>query len=152
QQIPPRTAPLLSPIIPKPDQHICSCLVIKRNNSVCAMLPLPKSGEFRLTYTHSIHKRPVEEYYRAENGKLHLYLLRYDTTSTGMPFDAEEGFEIQNGMFVLHMDRWFSEIVLWISPIPGHGVIIEGRSFLFTDWAPPEEALSLSVTVCNSQR
>ncbi|NLJ08814.1 MAG: DUF1850 domain-containing protein [Treponema sp.] len=120
-------------------------LYISQNSQPLAVLALPATGEFIITYVHSIHKRPVYEYYRAEQGKLHLYELWYDTTSTGMPSDAEGAFRLENGFFILTLDRLFQTLPLFVSPIPGHGVIIEGRLYLFTEWVAAESALELSV-------
>ncbi|WP_369695316.1 DUF1850 domain-containing protein [Gracilinema caldarium] len=124
-----------------------TALCVSQAGKTLAELILPENGEFILTYTHSIHKRPVYEYYRAESGMLHLYELRYDTTSTGMPSDSEGGFRIENGFFVLTMNRWFIMLPIFISPIPGHGVIINERLYPFTTWAQEETAIELS---CNS--
>ncbi|MCA1949610.1 MAG: DUF1850 domain-containing protein [Treponema sp.] len=121
-----------------------TALCISQAGKILAELILPENGEFILTYTHSIHKRPVYEYYRAESGMLHLYELRYDTTSTGMPSESEGGFRIENSFFVLAMDRWFKMLPIFISPIPGHGVIINEHLYPFITWAQEETAIELS--------
>lgn len=120
-------------------------LCISQTGQTLAELPLPENKEFILTYIHSIHKRPVYEYYRAESGMLHLFELRYDTTSTGMPSDSEEGFRIEDGFFVLAMNRWFKNLAIFVSPIPGHGVIISGHLYPFTTWALEETAIELTI-------
>ena len=121
-------------------------LCLKQLGHTVAELPLPLQGHFVITYVHSIHKRPVYEYYQVYNGVMQLYELRYDTTSTGMPSDTEGGgFRIENGLFVLTMDRQFLSLPLFVSPIPGHGVIIDGHLYLFTEWVKAETALELSV-------
>jgi len=127
------------------ENNVVYTLCITQGGHRVAELALPSQGEFILTYVHSIHKRPVYEYYRADKGMLHLYELRYDTTSTGMPSDGEEGFRLENGWFVLAMDRKFSKLPLFVSPIPGHGVIIKGHLYLFTEWVKEETTLELSV-------
>ncbi len=121
-------------------------LYIFQDGQPLATVALPATGEFILTYVHSIHKRPVYEYYRAEQGQLHLYELRYDTTSTGMPSDAEGAFRLEDGIFILTMDRWFRTLPLFVSPIPGHGVIIEGHAYPFTSWTQAETAIELAST------
>lgn len=120
-------------------------LCIKQSGHIIAEFSLPVQGDFVITYVHSIHKRPVYEYYRARNDLMQLYELRYDTTSTGMPSDMDGGFRIEEGLFVLTMDRQFKTLPLFVSPIPGHGVIIEGHLYLFTEWVKEETALELSV-------
>jgi hypothetical protein len=127
------------------EQYVAYKLRISQGGHPVAELSLPQSGEFILTYVHSIHKRPVYEYYRADQGQLVLYELRYDTTSTGMPFDAEGGFRLENGLFIVTMNRHFQSLPLFVSPVPGHGVIIDGHLYLFTEWVTEETALELTV-------
>lgn len=136
----------LNPVAAQEEKPVVYSLCIKQGEHTVAELPLPLQGNFIVTYVHSIHKRPVYEYYRANKGMLQLYELRYDTTSTGMPSDAEGGFRLEDGFFVLTMDRKFPALPLFVSPIPGHGVIIEGHLYLFTEWVREETALELSVT------
>ena len=134
------------------NKDLSEFLYVMRHDRVLAELSLPSDGEFIVTYVHSIHKRPVFEYYRAEKGQLHLYELRYDTSSTGMPSDSEGGYRLENGFFVLSMNRWFPVLPLFVSPIPGHGVIIRGHLYRFTEWAPEEELLELSVSGLEAPR
>ncbi|WP_041396106.1 DUF1850 domain-containing protein [Gracilinema caldarium] len=131
--------------MPAQEQPVTYKLCINQGGYPVAELPLPSSGEFILTYVHSIHKRPVYEYFRADQGLLVLYELRYDTTSTGMPFDAEGGFRMENGLFIVTMNRHFQTLPLFVSPVPGHGVIIDRHLYLFTEWVTEDTALELSV-------
>lgn len=82
----------------------------------------------------------------AEGGgaRLRLYELRYQSSGVGMPEDAELGYRLEDGFFVLAMDRSFETIPLRVSVVDGHGVRIEGRFWPFTKWAPKEGALVLS--------
>ena len=61
-----------------------------------------------------------------------------------MPEDAELGFRLEDGVFVLAMDRRFETIPLRVSILEGHGLEIGGVFTPFTTWAPREKSLILS--------
>ncbi len=107
-----------------------------------ACIPL-SDGKFVHSYIHSINKTRVDEFLKVEGNKFVLYELRYDSYGVGMPSGEEEGFRLENGRFVLSMHREFARIDVWISPVPGHGVVIDGELHPFTEWAPREELLTL---------
>lgn len=107
-----------------------------------ASLPLP-DGTFVHSYIHSINRTRVDEYLRVDGHQFVLYELQYDSYGVGMPSGAEDGFRLENGRFVLAMHREFSRIDVWISPVPGHGVVIGGELRPFTEWAPREQLLTL---------
>lgn len=103
----------------------------------------PEDGRFTLTYVHSIHLTRVDEVYRIRDGRLELQELRYDTYGVGMPSDEGESFRIENGRFILALHRSFPSIDLWVSHVPGHGIVTTGQELLFTDLVPPETRLRL---------
>ncbi len=104
---------------------------------------LLSDGIFVHSYIHSINKTRVDEFLRVDGNAFVLYELRYDSYGVGMPSGAEDGFRLENGRFVLAMHREFTRIDVWISPVPGHGVVIGGELHPFTEWAPREQLLTL---------
>jgi hypothetical protein len=118
-----------------------------------AEIRLPQ-GRFDHVFVHSFHLTPVVERFRVgrrvdeagAEGKavLRLYELRYQSSGVGMPSDAELGYRLEDGFFVLAMDRAFDAIPLRVSVVDGHGLRIEGSFTPFTKWAPKEGALILS--------
>ena len=76
-------------------------------------------------------------------GGFHLYELRYQSCGVGMPTEAEDGFRLENGEFVLSMQRRFEKIPVMVSILPGHGLMVEGVFYPFDAWAPPEDTLVL---------
>jgi hypothetical protein len=113
-----------------------------------AALELP-DGSFDHVFVHSFHLTPVRERFRvAADGKggavLRLYELRYQSSGVGMPEDAELGYRLEDGVFILKMDRSFASIPLRVSTVAGHGLEIGGLFRPFTEWAAPEKALVLS--------
>lgn len=103
-------------------------------------------GRFAHHYTHSIHLSPVDEFFVVKDGMLKLYELRYDTMSVGMPSDAELGFRLEGGRFVLTMDRKFERIPIRVASLPGHGIIAAGVLYPFSTWSRAEGQIVLSGT------
>jgi len=109
-----------------------------------AVLGLP-DGHFSHVFRHSFHLTPVEE--RMEvggDGMIRLYELRYESCGVGMPTEAEEGFRLEGGVFVLSMSRDFKSIPVMVSPLPGHGIVAGGVFHPFSDWVPAGQQLVLS--------
>ncbi|TFG79440.1 MAG: DUF1850 domain-containing protein, partial [Spirochaetales bacterium] len=104
-----------------------------------------EGGRFDYVFVHSIHLTLVEERFRVDDaGNLHLFELRYENSGVGMPADEEGGYRLEDGRFILLMDRTFERIPLFVSIVPGHGVSTGGKFYPFTDWAKPEDVLVLS--------
>jgi len=110
-----------------------------------AVIPLP-DGKFVHHFTHSIHLSAVDEFFEVHDEGLRLYELRYDTTSVGMPSDGELGYRLENGRFVLRMDRAFGKISIRVATLPGHGIIAAGVLRPFSDWMRPEGQVVISGT------
>ncbi|MBL8965681.1 MAG: DUF1850 domain-containing protein [Spirochaetaceae bacterium] len=117
--------------------------VLDRKGRELAEIDLP-GGRFSQRFLHSFHLTPVEEFFRIEaDGGIRLYELRYESCGVGMPTEAEGGYRLEDGVFVLAMDRSFKNIPLFVSIVPGHGLAAEGNFRPFTDWAAPEELVIL---------
>jgi hypothetical protein len=108
-----------------------------------ALIAIP-DGTFAHHYVHTINLSPVDEYFRIEGRRLRLYELRYDTNSVGMPSDAELGFRIEGGRYVLSMDRSFDRIPLRVSIRPEHGIVANGTYYPFSRWMRPMGPLVLT--------
>jgi hypothetical protein len=131
-----------------------SLVVSRPDGARLAVLSLPDAS-FDHVFVHSFHLTPVRERFRVEaEGQgaakgtgaavLRLYELRYQSSGVGMPEDAELGYKLADGVFILKMDRSFASIPLRVSIVEGHGLEIGGRFWPFAEWAAPEKALVLS--------
>ena len=124
-----------------------------------ATIALPH-GRFEHVFIHSFHLTPVEERFVLEReglfgARLRLYELRYQDLGTGMPEDAELGYSLDNGVFILSMDRHFKTIPIMVSILDGHGIVVDGAFRPFTDWVPKEGRIILDgryALVCRFRR
>ena len=113
-----------------------------------ASIVLP-NNQFDLVFIHSIHLTPVVERFtieKADNGDamMHLYELQYQSSGVGMPADAENGYRLENGVFILAMNRQFRKIPVMVSIVEGHGVVVEGQTYPFLSWTEIETPLILT--------
>lgn len=91
---------------------------------------LPDSA-FSLGYIHSIMLTPCEEYFRVgTNNRINLEKTIYQSYGVGLPFLPEEGeLNVEDGKFILEIDRNFEEINMVLSPIPKHWLKIGDRTY-----------------------
>ncbi|MCG0275593.1 MAG: DUF1850 domain-containing protein [Thermosediminibacteraceae bacterium] len=119
-------------------------IIYNEYKKTTTVLPV-KSGEFTLTFVHSIERTPVYELYRInDDSTVTLKETRFYSLGTGLPFNPSGTFKNVNGQFVVTQSRTLEKIPLWVSPLPGHAVIIDGRRINFTDIAESEDLLTIS--------
>lgn len=124
-------------------------VVSSKDGGVLAVLRLP-DGAFEHRFVHSFHLTPVEERFElvADGTEgaalLHLHELRYESSGVGMPEGEEGGYRLEDGKFILSMDRSFDRIPVFVSIVPGHGIAAGGIFHPFTEWARPMQLVVLT--------
>ena len=110
------------------------------------LLLLPDQS-FILGYTHSVLLTPAEEYFViGKDNKLLLQKTIYESFGVGLPYLQENDwdFEIDNGKFILYVNREFKEINMVISAIPNHWIGIGDDRFNLVDIiASPEDKIKI---------
>lgn len=61
------------------------------SNEIYFEAPLEADGVFSVSYTHSVNKTNVEEYYRLEDGRLYLFKARYRSFGAGVATELAPG-------------------------------------------------------------
>ncbi|MDI3481794.1 MAG: hypothetical protein PWQ97_1449 [Tepidanaerobacteraceae bacterium] len=109
------------------------------------LLPVP-DRKFTLSFIHSVQKTPVYEvYYIDDDNNLVLKETRYYSLGVGLPFTDENGhFSNENGEFrITGLNRKFPSISIMVSPIPGHVIIIDGKTYPLLSFTKPEESINI---------
>ncbi len=123
-------------------QDVPMLQIVKQEQIIYSTL-LP-DREFALAFIHSVEMTPVYEYYRIDSdGSLVLYETRYSSYGAGLPSEPGEGFQTENGQFVVKMTRKFGEISLRVSHINGHGILFKDKSIMFKEIASENELITL---------
>ena len=96
---------------------------------------LLKNKKFSLGYTHSVMKTEAEEIFVTDdNEKIKLIRTEYKSYGVGLPFLPEEGkMKVENGKFILDMEREFKNISMVISPIGKHYLKIDGKKYMLSE-------------------
>ena len=123
------------------------------SGKLVAYIPLRDARFFQIHYIHSIHKSPVVESFRIEDGQMILHRLEYREFAVGMPSEAEDGaqYEIKDGKMILYnLHRSFSHLDLRIAQVtPEHHLIVQGKSIPFTSVARPGSWIRIKVrSIC----
>ncbi|MFC0189660.1 DUF1850 domain-containing protein [Fictibacillus aquaticus] len=109
-----------------------------------------EDGEkFQIKYTHSIHKTPVIETYKASADLIIQQSIAYRNFGVGMPDNAGEGerFRKVDGMYVLdQMNREFPHLDLRTGKvIANHKLIVDGKERPFSSFAEPGSWLRIKL-------
>lgn len=110
-------------------------LVIQNNTTgVKTEFYLP-NDKFSLGYIHSVMKTPAEEFfYINKNNEIVLEKTIYESYGVGLPFLPDEGeLNVEDGKFILYMNRTYKEINMIISPIPKHWLQIGDTKYQLMD-------------------
>lgn len=103
---------------------------------------------FSLGYKHSVLKTPAEEFfYVRDNNTMLLHKTEYESYGVGLPFLADkDDFKIENGKFILLIQREFKKLNMIISPIPNHWLSIGDDKYYLNDiLKEPDSSISIYV-------
>lgn len=132
---------VLLPIFIEPE----SILLIEKQGKIILEKRLNEPF-FSLVFIHSVEQTKVEERFRVEtDGKLYLYECRYSSYGAGLSSDSGGGFVLENGEFVLKLDRKFERITLRVSHIDGHGIVFNDGPVWFKNIANVGDTLTIYV-------
>lgn len=130
-----------------------SYLLLREANSGRVMYhaALAEGEEFSVSYTHSVNKSEVEEYYQSRGGNIYLIRLVYAAFGAGMPTDAyAEGgttlsYDGEGRMVIAGYDRLLPRLVYNVGMVADHILHIGGESIHLTQIAQPQTALRFEI-------
>ncbi|USG64856.1 DUF1850 domain-containing protein [Brevibacillus ruminantium] len=126
-------------------------LVIRDNetNRIVWSNRMEENGTFKLRWTHSIHRTPVEETYLVRNGQLLLSELAFQDYGIGMESELAPGEKLisQNGQFrIVNMNRVFPALHLFIGQVRAkHTLLFAGEEIPLASVDRPGAAVTIQV-------
>lgn len=107
--------------------------------------------EFRLSFTHSVNKTPVTDYFKIENGHLLLYKTTFTSYGAGMPeYNPNQQVTLENGQVVIsNIDTAYDTFSVFVGDSAEHMLIIDQYTLPLRRLAPPKSTLSFSVRYCS---
>ena len=118
--------------------------------------PLAEGEIFSVSYTHSVNKSNVEEFYLLRGEDIYLTKLVYATFGAGMTTDAaaESGtvffYDEQGRMVIEGYDRLITGMIYHVAATADHILHIKGGLIHLTAIAPPTEALRFEIRAYKS--
>ncbi|NLG78690.1 MAG: DUF1850 domain-containing protein [Firmicutes bacterium] len=108
---------------------------------------MPAGSRFEVQFIHSVERTPVREILAA-GPDLVIYLVEtvYESFGAGLPTTADEGARLvlEDGKIrITGLHRRIGELVLSVSPVPGHALVVSGETVTLADLARPGTALSV---------
>jgi hypothetical protein len=104
--------------------------------------------EWMISYTHSVNRRPVQDFLRIEGSGLRIVRSRFDTFGAGIPETSttENPLRVMaDGWLEYTVNRPVPDITIFVGRVAGHKLHIKGREISFTSLAEPGMALHFSV-------
>ncbi len=101
--------------------------------------PLEADGVFSVSYTHSVNKTNVEEYYRLEDGTLYLFKARYRSFGAGVATEIEPGqtLRYEDGyMIIENMHVPLSDLVYKVGTVSDPLIHIGAQTWHMKELAP----------------
>lgn len=101
--------------------------------------PLGAQGVFSISYTHSVNKSDVEEYYCMREGKLSLFRAKYKGFGAGVAteLDSNERLRYEEGFMIIeNMDVPLDELAYRIGTVSDHILHIGEESWHLKTLAP----------------
>lgn len=115
-------------------------------------VPLAEGREFGIRFIHSVAKSPVEEWFRVENGVLHLKRTVYQDFGAGLPFQPGPGQKMtfSGGRITLEgFDTPLPCFDVRVGRIAHHALLLPDganyRNVPLADVSPPGTAVTFSL-------
>ncbi|MCR4947768.1 MAG: DUF1850 domain-containing protein [Treponema sp.] len=110
---------------------------------------------FIISYTHSVNKGRVHDYYRAlADGALELYKTQFVSYGAGIPEPEETPgavFTVTNdGYFIENLERKVPRLVMAVGIVANHSIAAgstmrPAKEHLFTDYFAPQTSIILEI-------
>ena len=124
------------------DHQQAPTLVMKNRQTeeIYLQEPLGRDQTFSVSYTHSVNRSEVEEYYRWQDGKLMLYKARYNNFGAGVATELNEGEELyyddEGFMVIDHMQIPVARMSYRVGTISDQMLHIGEKSWHLKELAP----------------
>jgi hypothetical protein len=100
--------------------------------------------KFYISFTHSVNRTPVNEYYRIENNKFYVYKTTFYSFGAGMPDGSDNPnahivFNDNGLVEIDNINRELSEFTYMVGTYADHTLHTENESFKLDKYVEPQE-------------
>lgn len=108
---------------------------------------------FIISYTHSVNKGRVHDYYRAtKKGSLQLYKTQFVSYGAGIPEPEETPGAVftvsKDGYFIENIEREVPRLLMAVGIIANHSISVGqdlSTEYFLTDYFPPQTGIILEI-------
>ncbi len=104
---------------------------------------------FSISYTHSVNKSRVEDFYTVAGGKLVMQKTHFTSYGAGIPepdLEAGELFSVQDDYIeISNMNRQLPALVLQTGVTADHHITDNGKEYVLNDYIPPQTRIIITV-------
>ena len=130
-----------------PSQTVLVVRTVKPEKTVlCARMI--EGQEWMISYTHSVNRRPVEDFLRVEGKGLRILRSRFDAFGAGIPETSTPENPLRvlpDGRLEYTVSRPVDDVIIFVGRVAGHVLHLKGREIPFTALAEPGMALRFVV-------
>ncbi|NLC76673.1 MAG: DUF1850 domain-containing protein [Clostridia bacterium] len=111
--------------------------LVDESGVVQLTLPLDEGEKFTLSYSHSVHRTPVNEIFQVSaKGQLMLVATEFTSLGVGTPFLPEEGElkEVDGKLVLEGLNRVFNQLQIRPHPLTKHCLLHRQGRYLLTDY------------------
>lgn len=130
-----------------------SVLMIRQasDGRIVYQAPIEEGGRFSLTYIHSIHRTPVEEFFVInEKRQIILDATSFESYGVGMPtsLEGQESIQMVDGTLrIEHMNRVLDSFELRIGQvIADHKLLLRGQEIPLSKLSKPGSAVRFEIS------
>jgi hypothetical protein len=126
-------------------------LINEHSGHVLFYAPAAQGSEFAVSFTHSVNKSSVTEYYRIKDGQICLEALRYYTFGAGMPTELMPGQTMRHGeegaIIIEGFERPLAHLVYVIGYTANHTLYWQDREIPLNTLDMPGQPVLFSLTI-----
>lgn len=130
-----------------PSQTVLVARTVKPEKTVlCARMT--DQEEWMISYTHSVNRRPVQDFLRIEGKGLLILRSVFDAFGAGIPETSTPENPLRflaDGRLEYTVNRPVEDVAIFVGRVAGHVLHLKGREIPFTTLAEPGMALRFSV-------
>ncbi len=130
-----------------PLQTVLVVRTVKQEKTViCARMS--DGEEWMISYTHSVNRRPVQDFLRIEGRGLRIVRSRFDAFGAGIPETSTPENPLRfvaDGRLEYTVNRSVPDVTIFVGRVAGHVLHMKGLEIPFTSLAKPGMALRFSV-------
>ena len=130
-----------------PSQTVLVVRTVKPEKTVlCARMV--DGEEWMISYTHSVNRRPVQDFLRIEGKGLRIVRSRFDAFGAGIPETSTPENPLRrlaDGRLEYIVNRPVPDVTVFVGRVAGHALHLREREIPFTSLAEPGKALRFLV-------